>query len=618
MATLSLAALTPLSSQQRAATFRTFARFTSADSTDGFAVAPTGALYLVRTPRGVGIREVRSGRITPLTASTADDFVWAPLGDRLAWWQRDDSGKGHIWTATVSPVSGALTSAPQRVSLSEASGAAAISPDGRSLAYIRDGSTSEAPLLIIPITGGPEREVARVHSGWDLTWSADGRSVYLRHAASGAPGNRTRYLSQVYLDGRPMRRVRDVSNVSIAGMTGTGSAFVLISAGARVRPTDSLLLVDTLGREIQKMPLPMGAIVESFGVIGDSMLVWEDATERAQLARLSLQGDKARTVITKVPGSSLFKWSPDGGSIAFMTRDGNQAFLGVMNADGSNVRHFRDLPMLGNRFAFEWSPDSRHIAIKMADRARISIIAIGGPGSFKTGVLTDGHLSLLRWSSDNRSLLVGARPSVPGAGTVLRIAMDGAVTPAGTLPARDSTDAIFWFSDSSIVRTGAGAVHLHNIRSGVSRRLYDIPAKTTLREWVVSENHGMVATLLRREDNTSLLRVVDLKSNETRDVSLPFWFMPPGAAAFSPDGKRIYTTGRQLTDPAGANIYEISLDGERPRRIVNLDGLLENWAYALAPDARSLLISTAAEQESRLLLVPLKPTAGRTTPPRRQ
>lgn len=77
---------------------------------------------------------------------------------------------------------------------------------------------------------------------------------------------------------------------------------------------------------------------------------------------LSLSDKEARLLVSN---GVRPVWSPDGNQIAFMRRNGEQADIYIMNADGSDVRNLT--LHQSNNVDFDWSPDGSKIVF-LSDR----------------------------------------------------------------------------------------------------------------------------------------------------------------------------------------------------------------------------------------------------------
>jgi TolB protein len=97
-----------------------------------------------------------------------------------------------------------------------------------------------------------------------------------------------------------------------------------------------------------------------------------------QIMESDLDGGNARQI---TDGKSVVwtpRWSPDGKTIAFTSRDaGKELHIYLMNADGSNVRQLtRTNPPDGQIQSSSWSPDGKHIAVQASSKERAHIYLV--------------------------------------------------------------------------------------------------------------------------------------------------------------------------------------------------------------------------------------------------
>ena len=100
---------------------------------------------------------------------------------------------------------------------------------------------------------------------------------------------------------------------------------------------------------------------------------------------------------TGIDDQNLFpSWSPDGGSIVFVSdRDGNFEIY-VMNADGSNQRRLTNNP--AEDIAPSWSPDGRYIAFASNRGGSYQIYLMDAAGQHVTPLTTSGSNTSPVWT----------------------------------------------------------------------------------------------------------------------------------------------------------------------------------------------------------------------------
>ena len=264
------------------------------------------------------------GRVAPISITSGG-----------ALYYRLTTGTRDVFTAGLDPASGKLLGEPKRFqSFSEGStGAAAWSPDGTYLAYVRSGGwegagSTSPPLVIRSVVDGKEREIApsglQIRAG-RLDWSPDGAHILM--AAQSATGS-----SGVY--------TIDVT---------TEEARLVAKAGERGS-------------------WPFGWSADSQEVFyGSNHFVGEDKVYHRTIFARNLETDEERQVHsvegTRLGGSAV---SPDGRYLAFtLVTDSApkqpnvyERELMVLPTSGGEPRQV--LTFVGH-FDLTWSPDGRHL-----------------------------------------------------------------------------------------------------------------------------------------------------------------------------------------------------------------------------------------------------------------
>ena len=593
--------------------FATLARFEGEGFANQLAVSPNGRLVMQVSKGQLGIRDVSNGKITAIGNGIVDDLVWSPSSDRVAWVRYGDTGSsGYIWTVAVNPTTGALRGSPQRVTPGTG-GAPAISVDGKWVAYLgpqEKGAAALKPLVVVPVTGGPERIIAKFGNGEELHWSADGKSIYL--AASLDRDGDSYSVFKAFVDGRKPQAIRPLTEHWFAGMTHNGARLLLVPQAPRVQPGAGVIVADTNGKELSRALLPVGAITQYDGVIGDSMLVWRSITERQSLVVRSLVGGASKQVPLVGESDQFPEWSPDGRQVAFQVREGTRVSLATMNADGSNVRIHRETDVRTDPWGVRWSPDSRIIGFVSHDLHHLRLLDV--TTGAVTLLLSDTtvRIGVWRWRNDARSVFaIMPSPNNSAVSTIEEVPIGGqrrTLRNLAGLPGGKVT-GFQWMNDSSgIIRTDS-ASYLLPFGSAAPRRLADAPGKTNVFGVAVSRDGKTVATPLRvRSGGNGKVELLSLESGATRELSLPFWFLAPITPTFSPDGRSVFIAGRQTSDSLGANVYAVPLDGGAPRVVANMPS--SGGGFSLAPDGRSIIHSTLSYRASALLLVDLRPSTG--------
>ena len=215
-----------------------------------------------------------------------------------------------------------------------------LSPDGRTVAFIRMHSRTANEIRTVPVEGGPVHVItADGGSFWGLMWSADGKRLIFRSPRRGLsrlwavsrdggkviPENTYPEVGSQSPDGR---RLAYVPN---AGSLPTEAIRVdLREAGGTIRATETLFADGTTSSGLQPTTDDQNLVFESDRAqdAGWTTDIWKSGSD----GRFPVQ-------LTNLHGAAgTPHWSPDGRWIAFDYRPADRSHIYVMDAGGRHLR----------------------------------------------------------------------------------------------------------------------------------------------------------------------------------------------------------------------------------------------------------------------------------------
>jgi Tol biopolymer transport system component len=484
-----------------------------------------------------------------------------------------------------------------------AAGAAAISPDGRWVAYMDCCATRR--LRVVPSTGGSARTLVEPFQPAgvvvSIAWSPDGRSVLYTLPDPERAGAR---LMAVPLDGGAAvevdRAAEGFGRLSPDGRLGAQ----VINYGQANRQRE-LRIRGRSGALLKRVALPDGFIgaVGSWSADGRTY-VGPASDQRAVIRLAATSGGSTRALSAGAEYDWPDAWSADSRTFYYSTSvDGKPTFASA-RIDGSAGPQLA-MPQGGGagswstiagRWAIgqvRWLDSARHqvVARNLDDGRTLTLVesptaiaSVRGPGG-TYGVDGDAYVYLARAGDrvEVRSIVPGGRSRVLHAAPASAFGTTG----VGVHDGRVAYTEVVGDSVRLMLVAGDGSA---------PRRLATVRASRAAGEvaWTRDGRHLAFGT-----DDGSVLHVLSLARGGTptappRRVELPFQYAYE--LSFLPDGRRIAMIAQPRGGP-NAVAAVVALDDPTRPVILSQDDGTSTWGLMLSPDGQ--WVAYAAELPPR-------------------
>jgi len=370
-------------------------------------LAPKQTLLLI--PALGGAERVLNTPASGDSPLVGDGLSWSPDGKSLAFSEKNSpQAPFSIYLVSLESLEKRKLTSPHSGTHGDIS--PSISPDGKTLAFIRFHSSTSSELYLVPSAGG---EPIRVTSDnrWinSCTWTQDGREIVFASNRAG--------------------------NLSLWRIPAQGGAPERLAAGGEntAWPT-----ISRQGNLIAYIQTQLDTNIWRF----DVMSVGKG------------KGGASTKLISSTREDSSPQFSPDGRRIAFSsTRSGNHE-IWVCDADGSNPVQLTSFggPHVGTP---RWSPDGQEIAFgyQMGDHQDIYLVGTEG-GKPRRLTMESSDEVRPSWSWDKRFIYFASNRS--GDWQVWKVAVEGGtalpVTKQGGREAFESPDGkvVFYTKDREV------------------------------------------------------------------------------------------------------------------------------------------------------------------------
>ncbi len=240
-----------------------------------------------------------------------------------------------------------------------------VSPDGSTLAFIRDEKRGIADLYVVPVAGGEPRRLTNWNSTIDgLSWTPDGREI-VYSVAEPAAGR----LWRIHANSATPGRGSPVADIPAPAMNPSIS-----------RPTPgqpARLAFQTITRDVDLHLMDLDARLVNDTI--ESQPFWNS---------------------TRIEGSARF--SPDGSRIAVSSFRSGAQEIWVAGRDGSGLQQVTTLAAQGV-WVGGWSPDGRRVAFEASVAGNSDVYIVGADGGHLRRLTAETSIDgVPSWSGDGR------------------------------------------------------------------------------------------------------------------------------------------------------------------------------------------------------------------------
>ena len=429
----------------------------------GLLLAGAGGGYWLLRSRGAKPEAVMSA--VPLTGNQGLEVgpSFSPDGNQVAYvWNGEKEDNFDIYVKLIGP------GAPLRLTTDPARDSApAWSPDGRSIAFMREEPDGREAVMLIPALGGAERKLAEVfiRLGGRLCWTPDSQHLIVggrerRQDPNGllvltvATGENRQLTSPpsatIGGDGHPAISPDGKTLAFIRGPNGASrdlfTDIFTLALSSDLRPVgeprqitfdkrrsmwpawspdgrDIIYTSEVQGRtglwrvaaDGSGRPQPLAGVGEGATGLAISpaahRLIYARHLQDENVWRIEVSGGKAGPP-TRLIASTLRdfepRYAPDGRKISFSSDRGGHTEIWIAGADGSNPVQLTDMKTSLTGGA-RWSPDGQRIVFLSEAAGQLEIFTISAGGGAVTRLTNNpAHDTAPSWSHDGKWIYFGS------------------------------------------------------------------------------------------------------------------------------------------------------------------------------------------------------------------
>ncbi|MCA1602298.1 MAG: hypothetical protein LC776_11860 [Acidobacteria bacterium] len=561
----------------------------------------TASLFVVRLASGQAQRLTPPGRYDVRAA-------WSPAGDRIYFASNRPAktGDSNYYGMVVSfnARTGRAAGEPRQITTDAVNGAARVSPDGRTLAFV-DGKDRRL-LKVVSASGGAARVVAQMppRSG-SIAWGRDGRHLFF---LTTVPDQSQRLLHRVPLAGGKFVVVSRDLPLSQYIIPGPGAETFIIQQDGDGPRDRTLKLIDQRGTVLRTIATNRNT--RAMQVTPDvRSIVAIEANVVAPTRIMPIGGGAFREVTAPITYDWVMGWSADGSTLYTWTEHDGAAVLSAVPVSGGAPRTFPQRKEWGSRGA-----NSRYLfeatnrdgakprslaAIDLRDGTRHMISESLPSGNmifpYGPGGTWAVHEELYFFERHGDRLEVKAWRG-PGEVRTLRVL-------PGTLTGRTNVaihgDRVVWQQE----RGDSVDVMIAEGRDTDPRRLLTMAMTPGSNELAFSpDGRLLVLHYSRGPGSPDLMAFVDPAGGvppRIVDTGLSYWYWP----RWLPDNSGVLVIG----GGAGAEAHVVRIpvaEGVQPVNITRSDPA-SRWGFEVSPDGRFIAYPGEISKGSRVWRIDL-------------
>jgi eukaryotic-like serine/threonine-protein kinase len=516
----------------------------------------------------------------------------------------------------------------------------AISPDGRSVAYVTRTPEAEQKLMVQDLSGGPSLELLHGRYLRVPTWSPDGSELMLYVEAEDKEG----IFVVSRLGGTPRRVGGGVYSCWVTGGTqfvesaqnpDAGILLVDISTGDRKHipapgyqwlqdlacsaKTGMLLLITKTAERYQIWSMKFDGteqrkLVEGESGIGFASARWSPAGDAVyyfsgrlfgtvELVKLTLSDQSTSVLVSGLEAGDYFSLSADGSQLAY-TRSQYYSNLWSVELPAPGITAgARERPLTSGTLSYNYpsiSPDGRTVAFTIGSGANSNVYQMAIDGG-QPVQLTSFDAALTKspaWSPDGKRIAFSSNQG--GTAKVWLVNADGGgAKPLDKTDETDTNNYLAWSPSSDILYAKSGLHNLRRVNVDTQEERPILPEDSEgwlVRKPTVSPDGKKIAIYWNREPAMGAWSITLEKFSET--------LLYPRLVPFgwSSDGNFIYG----FADPDGREILQKGLDdSKKPRSVITLPGTL--YGGTVSPDGRKIIVSVGEEKSDVWLMKDFDP-----------